>query len=310
MIGEIITGASNVLGGLISAFSHKSAGDQAAQIQRETNAQQIELANTAHQREIKDLKAAGLNPLLSGTGGQGSHTPTLTAPTQSSTGSAKAGAELGNMMSILPTAIMQYMTGQQQIELTKAQAMRTREETENIREQRPWIQPKALMNITEGQQRVVESTQRTLESKARTATTEAMREPEIQRILAQTAQLAQQTKTEEQRTREATEAANNAKQLFGSRAAEAATIAAQAATYYKNYFQTEQTQKIDQRDLEIELLRNENFLKLIQGILDNEYGHLERWSTIMNNPMKAGATAAAQTSGGKGNVTKTNPYNR
>ncbi|WNK12925.1 MAG: DNA pilot protein [Microvirus sp.] len=76
MFGSILSAvAPSIIGGLFG----KASNDANVDAQNATNAQSIELANSAHQREVKDLSAAGLNPMLSYFG-KGSSTPNLTAP--------------------------------------------------------------------------------------------------------------------------------------------------------------------------------------------------------------------------------------
>ncbi|AXH75177.1 MAG: DNA pilot protein [Microviridae sp.] len=66
--GDIFSSAVGLIG---SYFTDRHAAKQ-AQKARDWSER---MANTAHQREVADLRAAGLNPILSGTGGAGAAVP-------------------------------------------------------------------------------------------------------------------------------------------------------------------------------------------------------------------------------------------
>lgn len=76
VVKPIVDPISSVVGSVGSIVGSSQQNATAKQIAKDNNHVAIQLANTAHQREIKDLKAAGLNPILSA-GGSGASTPQM-----------------------------------------------------------------------------------------------------------------------------------------------------------------------------------------------------------------------------------------
>lgn len=77
--------------GLIGNFMGQNAAN--AQAQKQMNFQE-EMSDTAHQREVADLEAAGLNPILSALGSGASTPGGAMAPIQDFGGSLTSGAKI------------------------------------------------------------------------------------------------------------------------------------------------------------------------------------------------------------------------
>lgn len=87
---------------------------------RLNNLTAVDLANTAHQREVRDLRDAGLNPILSATGGNGAATPSLQAPSLDSPSLDRV--DIVNPLSSITTAVGQAMQYQDQHRINDLQS--------------------------------------------------------------------------------------------------------------------------------------------------------------------------------------------
>lgn len=105
-ISEINSNISDWFKGIGDKLSGKDVLREQRAYNESLAAQQLEWANTAHQREVADLKAAGLNPWLSASG-SGAAVPTISASNLSETSGAKDYVRI--MSGLVAAAMMLFM---------------------------------------------------------------------------------------------------------------------------------------------------------------------------------------------------------
>lgn len=109
--------AAAIAGGLVSSAAQLYANQQNIKANDKRFGAEVELANTAHRREIEDLQAAGLNPILSASG-SGASVPQLGAAQVDSIGD-----KLGDsIQSAGRLAALEIPLKESQVALNSAQA--------------------------------------------------------------------------------------------------------------------------------------------------------------------------------------------
>lgn len=146
VIGGIYGGPAGAMagasagGGLASVFGQQATNEQNIQLGREQMDFQERMSNTAYQRAVSDMKAAGLNPMLAYMMG-GASTPGGAMP--------QVNNPYGSLPGSVSSAVEAYATGKQ-LDLVKAQV-------DNANTQRVLTSEQAAKTMEEGKQAAIDT---------------------------------------------------------------------------------------------------------------------------------------------------------